>query len=266
MKTSTHLKALIRNLSKTKNVEAEVILRSYMMERLLERIAVSKYRHNFILKGGVLIASIVGIDTRTTMDLDATIKGVSLTVPEITSMMNKILSIPIDDNIQVTLKRIDEIREEADYPGFSVSFEAVLEQTRQILKVDITSGDSVTPREIEYSYPLMFENRSISLMAYNPETVLAEKLETIISRGIINTRMRDYYDIHILLASQPFDKNVFKSAFMKTAEKRGTLSQMENLDKIIRWQQYRRQYSYAIDISWSMVIDAIKQLAEIVQN
>ena len=195
MKTSTQLKALVRNLSTAKNVETEIILRNFMLERFLERISVSKYKDNFILKGGMLIAAMVGIDTRTTMDMDATLKGQNLTEAEITDIITDILSTEVDDNVTFTFRGIEEIREEADYPGYRVSIEAVLDKTRQTIKIDITTGDFVTPREIEYNFQLMFEDRSISILAYNLETVLAEKFESIMARGLTNTRMSNRCDM-----------------------------------------------------------------------
>jgi Domain of unknown function (DUF1814). len=183
-------------------MEAEIILRNFMLERFLERISVSGYKDNFILKGGMLIAAMVGIDTRTTMDMDATIKRQNLTEAEITDIIKDILSTEVDDNIIFSFRGIEEIREDVDYPGYRVSIEAVLDKTKQTIKVDITTGDFVTPREIEYNFQLLFENRSISILAYNLETVLAEKFESIIARGLTNTRMRDFYDIYILTSTQ----------------------------------------------------------------
>jgi len=271
MKTSTQLKALVRNLSKEKNVEAEIILRNFMLERLLERISISDYRNNFILKGGMLIAAIVGIDTRTTMDLDATIKAQILNEAEVTTIIDDILSVPVDDNVIFTFKSVEEIHEEADYPGYRVSIEAVLDKTRQVLKVDITTGDFVTPREVQYYFKLMFEDRTISIMAYNLETVLAEKFETVITRGITNTRMRDLYDIYILTATQPLDTNTFCAALKKTTEKRHTAAQMTDPEDVIRtiadsdimvdlWKRYQKKYSYAADITWEIAMDALKGL------
>jgi len=273
MKTSTQLKALIRNLSKKSSVEAEILLRNFMLERLLERIAVSSYRHNFILKGGMLIAAMVGIDTRSTMDMDATIKGQTLTAPAITSIIKEILFTPIDDGVKFTFLGIEEIRLDADYPGYRVSISAILDKTRQILKVDITTGDSIMPREMEYRFKLMFEDRSISILAYNLETVLAEKFETVITRGVTNTRMRDFYDIYILTTTQPFDMSIFKAALAKTAEKRGTSKQMADTADVIEmvaknplmidlWQKYSKKYNYATDVTWDMVVGTVKRLAE----
>ena len=274
MRTSTQLKALIRNFSKETNVEAEILLRNFMMERFLERISVSKYKHHFILKGGMLIASMVGIDTRTTMDMDATIKGKTVSKTEITSIMEDILKVQMDDGAAFSFQGIEEIREEADYPGYRVSIGANFDKSRQMLKIDITTGDSVTPREMEYAYKLMFEDRAISIMAYNLETVLAEKLEAIITRGVTNTRMRDYYDVYILTNTYTFDTNTFKSTLAKTAEKRHTTLQMsvaivdtiaiimENAKLVDLWEKYQKKYFYAADISWPMVINAVKSLVE----
>ena len=273
MKTSNQLKALVRNLSKAKNVEAEVILRNFMLERFLERISISDYKHNFILKGGMLISAIVGINTRTTMDMDATIKGQTLTASEITTIIEDILRIQIDDSVEFALRGIEEIHEEADYPGYRVSIGTILDKTRQTIKVDITTGDFVTPQEIKYSYHLMFEDRAISIMAYNLETVLAEKFETIITRGVTTSRMRDFYDIYILTTVRTYDSGVYNAALEKTAEKRGTIGQMADIAGVIRmvadssimidlWQRYQKKYPYAAEISWNMAIGALERLAQ----
>jgi predicted nucleotidyltransferase component of viral defense system len=266
------LKALIRNLSQKTNVEAEIILRNFMLERFLERVTFSKYKHKFILKGGMLIAAMVGIDARTTMDMDATIKGQTLGASEITVAIEEILRAPIDDGVEFSVAGIEEIREESDYPGYRVSIGAVLDKTRQTLKIDIATGDCVTPKEIEYNFKLMFEDRSISIMAYNVETILAEKFETVIARGVANTRMRDFYDIHILTSTQIFDVGIFRAALQKTAEKRGTACQMPDMCDTIamlaengiladRWAKYSKKYSYAGGVTWQMAIDTVKALA-----
>jgi len=273
VKTSTQLKALIRNLSKKSDVEAEILLRNFMLERFLERISISDYKHNFILKGGMLVAAIVGIDTRTTMDMDATIKGKTLTAPEIILIVEDILRIPVEDDVKFTFQGIEEIRQESDYPGFRASIGAVLDKTRQTLKIDITTGDFVTPKEIEYRFKLMFEDRTISIMAYNLETVLAEKFESIITRGVTTTRMRDFYDIYILITTQKFDLDIFKAALRKTVEKRGTIKQMADIENVIKmvadssvmadlWKRYQKKFTYAADISWGMAINALNKLAQ----
>ncbi len=174
MNTSTQLKALIGNLSKEKNVQAEIILRNFMLERLLERISLSPFRDKFILKGGMLVAAMVGIDTQSTMDMDATIRGISFTEEDLEEALKAILAYPVDDGVIMSINGFENIRDESEYPGIRVSIEALLDKTRQIMKVDITTDDIITPREIEYSFRLLFENRSISILAYNLETVLAE--------------------------------------------------------------------------------------------
>lgn len=198
IKTSKQLKDLIRNLSRKKSADAQVLLRNYMMERFLERISISDYKDRFILKGGMLVAAMVGLDARSTMDLDATIKGSDLNVKEAESIINSIISVPLDDGVAFHVKQISEIMDGAEYPGIRVSMETVFDGVVTPLKIDISTGDVITPREIRYSFRLMLEDRSIEIWAYNLETVLAEKLETVISRHVSNTRMRDFYDIHIL--------------------------------------------------------------------
>ncbi|NLV36106.1 MAG: nucleotidyl transferase AbiEii/AbiGii toxin family protein, partial [Clostridiaceae bacterium] len=221
----------------------------------------------------MFIAAMVGIDTRTTMDMDATIKGHTLTASEITIIIEKILQTKIDDGAEFSLLGVEEIREESDYPGYRVSIGAVFDKTRQTLKIDITTGDFITPREIEYNFKLMFEERSISIMAYNLETVLAEKFETIITRSVTNTRMRDFYDIYILTTTQKFDTDTFRAALDKTIEKRHTAEQMsgvteaiamimENAIMVSLWERYQKKYYYAADISWDMAIGAVKSLAK----
>ncbi len=262
--TARQLKDLIRNLSKKKSADAQILMRNYMMERFLERISLSEYKNQFILKGGMLVAAMVGLDARATMDLDATIKGTNVSVEDVEMIISKIISIPLNDGVLFRIKRISETMEEADYPGVRVSMETKFDGVITPLKIDISTGDIITPREIKYNFNLMFENRTIEVWAYNLETVLAEKLETVISRNVTNTRMRDFYDIYILqkLHGKQLKKQVLWNALVATARKRGTLEQinsgdrreifdeieissvMENL-----WKTYQKNYSYAADIS-----------------
>ena len=262
--TARQLKDLVRNLSKKKSADAQILMRNYMMERFLERISLSEYKNQFILKGGMLVAAMVGLDARATMDLDATIKGTNVSVEDVEMIISKIISIPLNDGVLFRIKRISEIMEEADYPGVRVSMETKFDGVITPLKIDISTGDIITPREIKYNFNLMLENRTIEVWAYNLETVLAEKLETVISRNVTNTRMRDFYDIYILqkLHGKQLKKQVLWNALVSTARKRGTLEQinsgdrreifdeieissvMENL-----WKTYQKNYSYAADIS-----------------
>ncbi len=178
--------------------DAQLLMRNYMMERFLERISLSEYRDKFILKGDMLVAAMVGLDARSTMDLDATVKGANVNVEDIENLISAIVSVPLDDGVKFQLKSISEIMDEAEYPGIRVNMTTTFDGVVTPLKIDISTGDAITPREIRYSFKLMLEDRSIDIWAYNLETVLAEKLETIITRTTTNTRMRDFYDIYIL--------------------------------------------------------------------
>ena len=176
IKTARQLKDLIRNLSKEKSADAQILMRNYMMERFLERISLSEYRDNFILKGGMLVAAMVGLDARSTMDLDATVKGTNVNATDIENLIVSIITVPIEDGVTFQLKSISEIMDEAEYPGIRVSMAAAFDGVVTPLKIDISTGDAITPREVRYSFKLMLEDRSIDIWAYNLETVLAEKL------------------------------------------------------------------------------------------
>lgn len=271
--TAKQLKDLIRNLSKKKSADAQILMRNYMMERFLERMSVSQYQDKFILKGGMLVAAMVGLDARATMDIDATIKGVDVNVEAVERIVSDIVFVPLEDGVTFRIKQITEIMDEADYPGVRVSMETEFDGVRTPLKIDISTGDVITPREIQYSFKLMLEERSIDVWAYNLETVLAEKLETVISRNITNTRMRDFYDIHILLKlyGNTLDAQVLHDALQATAKKRGTERYLSDAADIFNevqndssmqklWNAYQKKFSYAEDISWDMVMESIKEL------
>ena len=275
MTNAMQLKALIKNLAKEKCISAQLVLQNYMLERFLERISLSSYRDNFIIKGGFLIASMVGLDTRATMDMDATIKGYPVKEDSIRKMIEEILGIPIEDGITFRLQSIHEIREDDEYSGYRASLIAEYGRMAVPLKLDITSGDKITPREIEYSYKLMWENRSISILAYNLSTILAEKLETILSRADQNTRPRDYYDVYILtkLQGENIDAKSLSLALSATAENRGSahlLSQFRDILSTvksssimkIRWENYQKDFDYAKGIEFEECCNAIISLLE----
>lgn len=279
--TARQLKDLVRNLSKKKSADAQILMRNYMMERFLERISLSEYKNQFILKGGMLVAAMVGLDARATMDLDATIKGTNVSVEDVEMIISKIISIPLNDGVLFRIKRISEIMEEADYPGVRVSMETKFDGVITPLKIDISTGDIITPREIKYKFNLMLENRTIEVWAYNLETVLAEKLETVISRNVTNTRMRDFYDIYILqkLYGEQLSKDILRDALVATAKKRETLEQIEteDIDEVFDeiqsssvmenlWKVYQRNYSYSADIPWHTIMKSIRTLYEIISK
>ena len=279
IKTARQLKDLIRNLSKDKSVDAQILMRNYMMERFLERISLSEYRDKFILKGGMLVAAMVGLDARSTMDIDATVKGATVGIEAVENMIASIISVPVDNGVEFRVKRISEIMDEAKYPGIRVSMETEFDGVITPLKIDISTGDAITPREVKYSIKLMLEDRSIDIWAYNLETVLAEKLETIVSRATANTRMRDFYDLHILnsLYGQNIVAENLHAALIATAKKRGTekylvdapavFDEVENdanMNKL--WQAYRKKFAYAADLSWTAIMASVRNLYKMAQE
>ncbi len=270
MKNAIQLKAIIKNIAKNKNISAALVLQNYMLERFLERVSLSRYHDNYIIKGGFLIASMVGLDSRATMDMDATIKGYPVNEEAIRKMVEDIIAVPVEDAIHFCLKSVREIREGDEYTGYRVALTADYEKMAVPLKLDITSGDKITPREIEYSYKLMMEDRSIRVLAYNLSTILAEKLETVVSRGDQNTRPRDYYDIYILskLQAENIDIDSLKAALSATTAKRGSSELMMQYAEIMRtvkssdvmkrqWDNYRKDFDYAAGIEFEETCDAV---------
>jgi len=270
--SSKQLKDLIRNLSKEVGIEAHVLIRKYMMERFLERVSSSKYNGSFILKGGMLVAAFVGVEARATMDIDTTIKGIPVTMVDMERTITEISNIDLEDNVKFRIKKVSEIMDEAEYSGIRFSMDALLDGAVIPLKIDISTGDVITPREIAYSYKLMFEDRTIPIMTYPIETVLAEKLETVISRSITNTRMRDFYDIHILLKSQNIDADILALALERTAKKRGNFNLLENAESVLKvvksdedmkrfWDIYQKKFKYAGEYTWDEVIHSVRELS-----
>ena len=270
MKNAMQLKAIIKNIAKNKNISAALVIQNYMLERFLERVSLSRYHDNYIIKGGFLIASMVGLDSRATMDMDATIKGYPVNEEAIRKMVEDIIAVPVEDAIHFCLKSVREIREGDEYTGYRVALTADYEKMAVPLKLDITTGDKITPREIEYSYKLMMEDRSIRVLAYNLSTILAEKLETVVSRGDQNTRPRDYYDIYILskLQAENIDVDSLKVALSATTAKRGSSELMMQYAEIMRtvkssdvmkrqWDNYRKDFDYAAGIEFEETCDAV---------
>ena len=271
MKEAMRLKAQIKAMSLQIRIPANAVLQNYMLERLLERISLSSLRDKIIIKGGLLIAAMVGIGSRTTMDMDTTFKDYPLTEPAIRMAMDEICQIAVNDGVSFTMNSIEPIRADDEYGGFRISLMSAYDSINVPLKVDITTDDAITPREIRYSFPTMFENRTIELWTYNVETVLAEKFETILRRGILNTRPRDFYDVYILMQTQQIDSSLLSRAIRATAQKRGSLSAMADKGAIIntirndgtmqqRWATYCREYPYADGINFNSVLDVLEQL------
>ncbi len=274
-KNPMQLKAFIKNMAAEKHISAQLVMQNYMLERLLERISLSQYKYNFILKGGFLISAIVGLDSRATMDLDTTIKGFALTHEKIREIFLRICAVPVEDDVYFELGDISDIRDGDDYPGVRVCLKANYPPICVPLTVDVTTGDIITPREVQYTFSLLFDNRSISVLAYNLETILAEKIETVLSRNIANTRTRDFYDIHILytLHREACDLRTLKKALKQTTEKRGSRKIMERYGDILTeiqknsqllalWKKYQMNFEYARDISFDDVCNSIRGILE----
>ena len=273
MNKSMQLKAKIKNLALKNKIPAQAVLQNFMLERLLERVATSDYRDKIILKGGMLIASMIGIGSRTTMDMDATVRGYPLSDEAIQNAFAEICSIPLNDEVILTLNSITPIRDEDEYGGFRLMINANYETINTPLKVDITTGDIITPETVRYTFHSSFEEKKIEIWAYNIETILAEKVETILRRSVLNTRPRDFYDVYILMKihQQMIDKDIFIAALNATAQKRVSLTALQDQRKILqaiqsdslmkrRWDLYCKENFYANKIEFDDVINSLVEI------
>ncbi len=272
MSKAMSLKAKIRNIAKQKNLPAQVILQNYMFERLLVRLAASEYKDKFVLKGGMLVAAIVGLDNRATMDLDTTLKNLPLTPEAICSALEQVCAVPFEDDVAFEIGNISPIREDDIYGGYRVAMTAKFDTMVTPLSIDVSTGDAITPHAVQYNFTEIFDDeQSYELWAYNIETVMAEKVETILRRGVFNTRPRDFYDAYILATTQKFDKAVFAEALQATAAHRGTAEQIADVPAILHnieespelrvmWEKYRKQFVYAKDIEYREIINNLQKL------
>lgn len=268
------IKGKIRSLAEKKNLKSQEVLQIYFFERFLERLSKSNYKNNFVIKGGFLISSLIGIENRTTMDMDTTIKGIALKEERIKEIVEEIINIDVDDGIRFEIKDISYIREEDKYENFRISLIASVGKTKNPMKLDLTTGDAITPREIEYTYPCIFSKEDIKIMAYPLETILAEKYETIIRRNIATTRMRDFYDLYTLykLKKDDIDYEVLKEAIERTSDKRGSQEIMKDYEEIIEdikedsyqrslWEVYLSENKYIGDLSFDKVAGVVTILS-----
>ena len=276
--TSEQIKGRIKSVAKQNNADARTLMRIYMMERFLERLAQSEYRDNFIIKGGILVTAMIGVAHRSTMDIDTSMKNLNLSAEDALRVVNQVKDIDLDDGVSFEVKDVSNIMDEMEYPGIRVTMNANVGRLITPLKIDISTGDVITPRAIEFNYDLLLEDRSISLWSYNLETILAEKLQTVLARGILNTRMRDFYDIRMLLDTyeDKVNKAVLKDAFAATCKKRGTDHLQEQAEEIIKiieadeqlqvlWRAYQKKYSYAAEIDYASVISGVRKLMDWIQ-
>ena len=275
MKTPEQLKGAIRNLAKKKGIHAQEVLQIFMFERIIERLSVSEYKDRFILKGGLLISAILGVAERTTMDMDTTVKGLSMDEQSVRKAVSEILDQPVDDGIEFQLLELTPIREDDEYENFRASVQAVYGKMKIPMKIDITTGDEITPKEIQFSYPFLFDDRQVMVKAYTQETILAEKYETIIRRNAGNTRARDFYDLHLLyrLYRENADWNLLKRAVFATAKKRDSLFILQDTKRILQaleessvlqdlWKRYQEQNLYAKEIAYADVIKTVEEFSD----
>ena len=277
IKNKDSLKAKASNLAIQTNIPNKYIIQNFMFEALLKRISNSNYKDKFIIKGGLLLSSIFGVNLRSTMDLDTTIKGLPLNKSTITKVITEIINIDLKDNITFEIENIKDIREEDLYSGYNVNLKADFDGLKTNLMIDITTGDIITYKEVEFKYNTLFDNDTINIMTYNYETIIAEKFESIISRNIDNTRMKDYYDLYMFvnLKWNDINKETLRKAIINTSKNRETLSYIENANEYINlieddsklkvlWNNYQKNYEYAKDISFEDTIKSIKIISEIV--
>lgn len=263
------LKGKIKNYAKSKSIAAQVALQNYMFERFLARLSMSDYREKFVVKGGMLIAAIVGLDTRSTMDLDTTLRNLPLTEEKVMEAVENICKITLGDDVIFEVKSIAPIRKDDRYGGFCVRLDAIYDTIVTPLSIDVSTGDVITPEAVEYEFSGIFDEEiRIKMWGYNIESVMAEKVETILSRGIFNTRPRDFYDVYILGTTQRYDKKIFLKALEATAIHRGSREQIIDKTGIIEklsaseeliqmWEKYRKKFSYASEIQYADVMDVL---------
>ena len=273
MKSSTAVKAKIKNKAGGSSDKSQIMLRIYLMERLLERVSLSRYRDNFVLKGGLLVSSLVGVDMRSTMDIDTTVKSLPLNKSAIQKILEEIMAIGLEDGVLFRITKVQDIMEGHEYEGVRFMIDCTMDKLKQTIKMDISTGDEITPKAITHELPLIIEDRTIELWAYNLETLLAEKLETIMVRAEANTRMRDFYDIHVLLEQDAvtIDRDTMKAAFYATCNKRGSIELIGTIDDVINkiaddetmrqlWNNYRKTNYYVGALEWEEVIGSARKL------
>ena len=277
MKTAEQIKGAIRNISKEKGVNPNSLLQMCLFEGILEKLSKSKYKENFILKGGLLISSLIGVDMRSTMDMDTTIKGIPVNEETITRIINEILDIEIDLEISYKLIKLTPIRNADVYEDFSASIECKFGKINARLNIDITTGDVITPREIKYSYSKILEEGTIPIITYTIETILAEKFETISSRNITTTRARDFYDLYMIynMYTNKINQEILGEAIVKTARQRGALKAIRQYREIVElfkinstikniWDKYAKNNKYIKDIKFSDTVEVYEKIGNIV--
>lgn len=271
MITYKELNKKAKEIEKKCNLQHLEIYQRFMFERILERISNSKYRDNFILKGGLLLSAMFGIESRSTRDMDISIKGIDVSKEKIIEVINEILSIDLKDSVKFEVVKITDIRQEDEYGGNKYNIIGKLENLKVNLEIDISTGDEITPKELKYEYDSLFEDKTIYIDSYNIETILAEKIETILRRGQYNARMKDYYDIYFFLTKLKYEINVdiLKDAIKNTFTQREAFDYLKDYEQILDgivlqermqdyWNTYKRKNEYAKDIEFEDIISILR--------
>lgn len=279
MKTSEQIKGAIRNITKKTGVNANSLLQMCLFEGILEKISKSKYKNHIILKGGLLISSLIGVEMRSTLDMDTTIRGLPMNEENISKILHEILEITIDADIVYRLIKLERIRKEDLYEDFCATITCRYGKINANLNIDITTGDIITPKEIQYSYEKILEEGSISILTYTIETIIAEKFETISSRNITTTRARDFYDLYMLykLYKSKIDRNVLKEAITLTSQHRNSFSLVLQYKEIVKlfyqsnslknlWDKYIQNNPYANEISFDDTISIYEEIGSILEK
>lgn len=276
-RTPEQLKGQVRSFAQKRNLQSQEVLQMFFLERVLERLSKSQYKDNFILKGGFLISSMIGVSERTTMDMDTTVTGIDMEEAEIEKIIREILQIDVGDGISFEFDRIEPIREDDDYNNFRAYFVANYGKIANVMKIDITTGDEITPHAVRYSYQTILDNDKIDVMAYNIETIIAEKYETIIRRNIGTSRARDFYDLYMFfnLYKDSIDVDILRNAVYRTSKKRNSLNEMSDWEDILNdikpdpalrslWDNYCENNKYAADVSYEKIMEALEQVASMI--
>lgn len=271
IKNVKSLKDQAKNIAKENNISIQQVLQNYMFERILERLSKSKYKKNFIIKGGLLLSSIMGINLRTTMDIDTNVTGINLEKEELLKILTEILNTDIEDNVSFKIEKIEDIKQEEYYGGYKFKITGIYKNIKIKFHIDISTGDVITPRAIEYKYKKLFDNSYIDILSYNQETIIAEKLQSILERKITNSRMKDYYDLYFFVNYKwnKIDKEILSEAIIRTFSARNSITELRNIKETIKvlennsflnklWLDYSQKYEYSKNVSFSDTIEAIK--------
>lgn len=275
IKNAKSLKDQAKNIAKENNISIQQVLQNYMFERILERLSKSKYKGNFIIKGGLLLSSIMGINLRTTMDIDTNVTGINLEKEELLKILSEILNIDIGDNVSFIIEKIEDIKQEEYYGGYKFKVTGMYENIKIKFHIDISTGDVITPRAIEYKYKKLFDNSYIDILSYNQETIIAEKLQSILERKITNSRMKDYYDLYFFVNYRwdSIDKEILSEAIIRTFSVRNSITELRNIRETIQtlennpflnrlWLDYSQKHEYSKNVSFNDTIKAIEIIEE----